>query len=385
MEFAPDSPLNSSKLDCTPVSPFSSHGSNGIFSPEKVAQFGTSRTTVCDPPGPIHPTALEPTVDPRARASKSDFHEFSHAYPPGRPPSTNSTIEILRLDHESSKQALNAKLAERHGEVENISDEFTLATPDRLEKIMSRLRLSQTTSRQETQLSFKPSIQQCATGTNRFLQGGAASTISSYGTLPPKHDLSAFKTPEREVHAYQTMHLRPGVVAVKETELIVQQNPPQIPAVVSTSPRRCIATTDTSAGSCLITAEKDPPNSTSPNAKVLALFFPKEGKHRHHHHDQGITTPVHVNTKSLSDIMSEGEDLCIVHNRFSDPAFTRESVSTSALDVLVERLLDWNPLDEGSECAPRYPAAAFPPAASPPAYFPPSTRRSLVRTRCWWL
>jgi hypothetical protein len=157
MEIAPDSPLNSSKLDCTPVSPFSSHGSNGIFSPEKVAQFGTSRTTVCDPPGPIHPTALEPTVDPRARASKSDFHEFSHAYPPGRPPSTNSTIEILRLDHESSKQALNAKLAERHGEVENISDEFTLATPDQLEKIMSRLRLSQTTARQETQLNFKPS------------------------------------------------------------------------------------------------------------------------------------------------------------------------------------------------------------------------------------
>ena len=163
-----------------------------------------------------------------------------------------------------------------HGEVENISDEFTFATPDRFEKIMSRLRLSQTTARQEMQLNFKPSIQQCATGTNRFLQGGAASTISLYGTLPPKHDLSAFKTPEREVHAYQITHLRPGVVAVKEPELIVQRNPPQIPAVVSTSPRRCIATTHTSAGSCPITAEKDTPNSTSPNAKVLALFFPKE-------------------------------------------------------------------------------------------------------------
>ena len=101
---------------------------------------------------------------------------------------------------------------------------LTIQPPETVEKLISMWRLPRTTAQPITQIILNPPSQQRATDTDRFLQSGAASTIT-YGTPPKKLDMSAFKTPEREVHEYQITHVGPGMVAVKEHELRVQPKP----------------------------------------------------------------------------------------------------------------------------------------------------------------
>lgn len=278
MEFVTDSSLISSQHVCTPVPQISSDGSHGIFTPEVGAHFST---TAYDSPAPVHSNAQEPTVDPRARASVSDFHKFSHAFPPVRPPSTDFAITIAQPDPNESQRALMEKLAELDGGSKKPPTALIIQPPGILERLRSKWQLPQSTAQPITQIIFKPPAQQRAIETHGFLRSGTASTIS-YGTLPPPHDASSFKTPEREVHAYQITHLGPGMVAVQEPDLRVQPNPSQTSAVVSTASRRGITTTGTSAGGSPIMAEKDTLISTPPNADVLALFS-NDGMHRQHH------------------------------------------------------------------------------------------------------
>jgi hypothetical protein len=182
MEFTTNSPLISFQHVCTQVSPLSSHVSHGVYASANGAHIGTAANGSF---ATVHPKVLEPTVDPRARASVSDCNKFSHAYPPGRPPSTDYAIKIAQPDPYESQRALMEKLAELDGNLKTAPTTLTIQPPETVEKLISMWRLPRTTAQPITQIILNPPSQQRATDTDRFLQSGAASTIT-YGTPPQK-------------------------------------------------------------------------------------------------------------------------------------------------------------------------------------------------------